>query len=209
MLRVGLTGGIATGKSTLGLIFKSLGARVIDADAISHQLQRPQTPAWREVVEAFGERILRADQSIDRRVLGRIVFSESSKRALLEGIMHPKIIAKEEEQLSRWELSGQVKIALVEEALLIETGSFRRFERVVLVVTTEEIQIARLLQRGLTEEEARSRIRSQMPLAEKVRFADYLIDNSGGRLEAEGQAREVYQDLLRLAKLACRKVAEV
>jgi dephospho-CoA kinase len=208
MLRVGLTGGIATGKSTLARIFEQLGARVLDADGIGHELQRPGTPIWRDIVHAFGEDVLRPDRSVDRSGLGRIVFADPRKRALLEQIMHPAIIAQEEEMMSRWERSGQVKVAMAEEALLIETGSFRRFHKIVLVVATEEVQIARLLQRELTKEEALGRIRAQMSLSEKVRFADYLIDNSGEKGEAEGKVREVYQELLEQAKLRCRKGTE-
>jgi len=208
MLRVGLTGGIATGKSTVARIFEKLGAWVIDADEIAHQLQRPHTPTWRKIVDAFGEKILRADRSIDRSALGRIVFSDPEKRTLLEQIMHPAIIAQEEKRMSEWEGSGKVQIAMVEEALLVETGSFRRFHKVVLVLAAEEAQIARLRQRGLTEKEALSRIRSQMPLSEKVPFADYLIDNSGEISEAERKAEEVYRDLLEQAKLHGTQGAE-
>jgi dephospho-CoA kinase len=205
MLRVGLTGGIATGKSTLAKIFEKLGAWVIDADAIAHELQRPYTPIWKEIVGVFGEKILRVDQSIDRSGLGRIVFSDPEKRARLEQIMHPAIIAQEEERMSEWERSGKVQIAMVEEALLVETGSFRRFHKVVLVVASEETQIERLRQRGLMEKEALSRIRSQMPLSEKVPFADYLIENSGEISEAERKAGEVYRDLLEQANFPSAK----
>lgn len=208
MLRVGLTGGIATGKSTLAKIFERLGARVIDADAIAHHLQRPHTPIWEGIVEAFGQKILRADQSIDRGQLGRIVFSDGKKRALLEQMVHPAILAKEEKLLAEWERSGKVPIAVVEEALMIETGSFRRFDQVVLVVAAEEAQIERLRKKGFTEEEALSRIRSQMPLSEKVPFADYLIDNTGEMAEAERKAEQVYQDLLEQAKRHCTKKRE-
>jgi len=208
MLRVGLTGGIATGKSTLTKIFEKLGAWVIDADAIAHELQRPHTPIWKEIVGVFGEKILRVDQSIDRPRLGRIVFSDLKKKARLEQIMHPAIIAQEEERMSEWERSGKVQIAMVEEALLVETGSFRRFHKVVLVVASEETQIERLRQRGLTEKEALSRIRSQMPLSEKVPFADYLIENSGEISEAERKAGEVYRDLLEQANLPNAKKME-
>ena len=208
MLRVGLTGGIATGKSTLAKIFEKLGAWVIDADAIAHQLQRPHTTIWREIVDVFGEKILRADQSIDRTGLGRMVFSDPEKRAFLEQIMHPAIIVQEEERMSEWERSGKTQIAMVEEALLIETGSFRRFHKVVLIVTSEETQIERLRQRGLTRKEALSRIRSQIPLSEKVPFAGYLIDNSGEISDAERKAEEVYRDLLEQAKLHGTKNTE-
>ena len=122
--------------------------------------------------------------------------------------MHPAIIAQEEERMSEWERSGKVKIAMVEEALLVETRSPGRFHKVVLVVASEETQIERLRRRGLTEKEALSRIRSQMPLSEKVPFADYLIDNSGEISEAERKAEEVYRDLLEQAKLHGTQGAE-
>jgi len=199
-LRVGLTGGIATGKTTVARIFEKLGAKVIDADAIAHNLQCPDQPIWREIIRLFGTEVLRPDGAIDRSRLGRIVFSDSGKRARLEEIMHPVIIAKEEELMGQWERSGTVEVAMVEEALLIEVGSLRRFHRILLVVATEEIQLQRLRKEGFTEEEALSRIRAQMPLCQKIKYADYLIDNSGSRSEVERKARELYPILLEEAK---------
>jgi dephospho-CoA kinase len=200
MLKVGLTGGIATGKSTLGRIFAKLGARVIDADAIAHDLQCPDHPIWRQIVHSFGEDILRPDRTIDRGRLGQIIFSDSGKRALLERIMHPAIIAKEEELMAEWERPGKIEVGMVEEALLIEVGSFRRFDRILLVVATEEVQLERLKGKGLSEEEALLRIRTQMPLSLKIKYADYLIDNSGTLRDAKNRARELYPILLEEAK---------
>ena len=200
MLKVGLTGGIATGKSTVAAVFAGLGAGFIDADIIAHGLQRPDTLVWREIVKTFGDLILRSDRTIDRGWLGRIVFSDAAKRADLEQIMHPAILAKEEELMAEWERSGKVKVGVVEEALMIETGSFRRFHRVVLVAASQEAQIERLRRKGLTQEEALSRIRSQVPLSEKAKYADYLIDNSKDRSEAEREAKRIFQDLLQEAE---------
>jgi len=196
MLRVGLTGGIATGKSTVARIFELLGAKVIDADDIAQDLQRPDHPIWREIVHSFGEDILRPDRTIDRGRLGRIVFSDSGKRTLLERIMHPAIITEEEELMAEWEQSGRIEVGIVEEALLIEVGSARRFHRIMLVVAAEEVQIERLKGKGLTQEEALSRIRAQMPLSLKIKYADYLIDNSGTISDVERKAKELYPLLL-------------
>jgi len=200
MLRVGLTGGIATGKTTLARFFEKLGAKVIDADALAHQLQRPDEPIYGEIVRAFGPQVLGPDGAIDRGRLGGIVFSHPEKRALLEEIIHPAIIAQEEELMGQWERSGSIEVAMVEEALLIEVGSLRRFHRILLVVATEQVQLQRLAEKGLTEEEARSRIRAQMPLCQKRKYAHYVIDNSGTLSEAERRARELYPILLEEAK---------
>ena len=195
MLRVGLTGGIATGKSTVARMFRRLGVRTMDADAITHGLQQPRSLIWKKIVGAFGRDILCPDLSLDRRKLGEIVFSDPEKRALLEQIMHPAVIAEEEELMSEWERSGDVDLVMVEEALLIESGSYRRYGRIVLVVAPEKIQIERLKERGFTEEEAKSRIRSQMPLSEKMKWADYVIDNSGDRSGTERAVERIYQQL--------------
>lgn len=193
MLRVGLTGGIATGKSTLSRYLKVWGAKVIDADSVAHELQRPGTQIWEAIIDAFGRRILSSDGiTIDRRRLGEIVFSDPRLRAVLEQVMHPAIIAQEETRMSQWERSGRVEVAIVEAALLIESGFFRRFHRIVVVVASEETQMGRLLRKGLTEKEALLRIRAQMPLAEKARYAHYLIDNSGDRSQLESQAKELF-----------------
>ncbi|MDH7499214.1 MAG: dephospho-CoA kinase, partial [candidate division NC10 bacterium] len=168
--------------------------------AIAHDLQRPDQPIAREIVRAFGPQILGAEGAIDRSRLGRIVFSDPQKRTLLEEIMHPAIRAREEELMGQWERSGAVKVVMVEEALLIETGSLRRFHRILLVVASGEIQLQRLLKNGLSEGEARSRIAAQMPLWDKVKYADYLIDNSGTRADTERQVGELYPVLLEEAK---------
>jgi len=204
MLRVGLTGGIATGKSTVARMLADLGARVIDADAIARELQRPGGAICKQIVEAFGPCILKADGSIDRARLGELVFSHPEKREILERIMHPPIIAREEEILQEWERSRQVEVAVVEEALLLEVGSRARFHRLLVVTATEEQQVKRLEDKGLSRRQALQRIRAQMPLSRKVEEADYVIDNSGPLEQTRRRVEELYP----LLQAEARRVKE-
>jgi len=180
MLRVGLTGGIATGKSTVGLMFVELGCHLLDADRITHELFQPGEPVHTSVVQAFGERILAADGTIDRKVLGGIVFKDPQARAKLNGLVHPSVIRRQQEWLKQIEEEDPAGIAIVDAALMIEAGTYKNYEKVIVVTCAPEIQRLRLLARsGLTEDEIEARIRSQMPIDEKVKYAHFAVDNSG------------------------------
>ena len=195
VLRVGLTGGIATGKSTVARIFTELGATVIDADQIAHRLIDRGARAYDRVVEAFGSGILRDNRSIDRSCLGRIVFADAAKRSLLESILHPLIREEEKVRLERHTQRGG-RIAVSNAALLVETGAHRNYHRVVIVHCETTLQIERIVSRDkLSEAEARARIEVQMPTAEKIRVAHYTIDTSPGFAATEGRAREVFRHL--------------
>ena len=196
VLRVGLTGGIATGKSTIGRIFQTLGATVLDADEIAHRMIQKGAPAYGPVVERFGDRILREDGSIDRSRLGQIVFSDSESRSRLESILHPLIRKEEATLVSTLTAIGQGRIAVTNAALLIETGAYRDYQRLVVTFCNPEVQVERVMQRDdLSRDEARARIAAQMPTEEKLRVAHYTIDSSHGFAATEARSRDIFRHL--------------
>jgi len=195
MLHVGLTGNIAVGKSCAAARFAELGAAVIDADRVSHELMTPGAAAYYCVAEAFGQVILRGDGTIDRRRLGNAVFASAEKRRLLESIMHPAIHDAIVREIAEKEKISDVVI--VDAALMIETGGYREYDRLIVVACPPAVQLARLIARvGLTESAAKARIAAQMPSDEKIRFADYVIDASGSIESTLEQADAVYRKLL-------------
>ncbi|HEV2521637.1 MAG TPA: dephospho-CoA kinase [Candidatus Acidoferrales bacterium] len=183
MLRVGLTGGIATGKTTVVAMLRELGCRVLEADKIAHQMIMPGGAAYEEVVREFGRGILTPDGFVDRARLGAIVFAEPKRLARLNAIVHPPVLEEQSRQLAAIEKADPHAIAIVEAALLIEAGFDRKLDYLVVTSCTPEQQIVRLTQpgtgRGLTVEQARQRIAAQMPNEEKLRRADEVIDCSG------------------------------
>jgi dephospho-CoA kinase len=196
-LLVGLTGGIATGKSTVSAMFAHLGAKIVDADLLAREVVMPGQPAYAEIVREFGPDVLQEDGSLDRKRLGAIVFADAAKRRRLEAITHPAIHARQQRILSVYDEEAFEGVVIWDAAVLIESGSAKRMDRVVVVVADPDTELGRLMARdGFSEEEARPRIASQMPLSEKVKVADYVIDNSGTRAETERRVREVYRALL-------------
>ncbi len=196
MLLVGLTGGIASGKSLVARVFKDLGARLIDADRIVHELLETNRETQEDVVGHFGSSILSPDGSIDRRKLGELVFDDEEKRAWLNNCLHPKVFDAFQSQIRQMLGRPPDTVVILDAALLIETAYHRKMDRVVVVYAEPEQQIDRLMKRdNFTREQALVRIRSQMPLAEKRGHADYVIDNTGARERTERQAREVYSKL--------------
>jgi len=193
LIIVGLTGGIASGKSLVARIFKDLGAHVIDADRIVHDLLTPGQQAWEEVTSYFGSDIQRPDKTIDRRKLGEIVFNDSAKREWLNRCLHPKVFEVYVSQVKHLSDRKVDAVVVLDAALLIETGYDRKMDKVVVVYADEECQLRRLMDRdGFSRDQATARIRSQMPLSEKRLHADYVIDNCGSREETERQAKEVF-----------------
>ena len=200
MLRVGLTGNIAVGKSSVAARFAELGAAVIDADHVSRELMSPGKPVYFRVAEAFGQDILCCDGTIDRRKLGSVVFISKEKRRLLEGIVHPLI---------RDAITGKIAesmktstIVIVEAALMIETGGYKEYDRLIVVSCPPAVQLARLTSRdGLTEIDALARISAQMPSDVKIRFADHVIDTSGTLMSTTEQTDAVYRKLLKQCEL--------
>ncbi len=179
MLKLGLTGGIASGKSWVASQLRELNFRVLDADLLGHQLIEPAAAAYDEVVREFGKEILREDNSVDRKKLGAIVFADPAKLAKLNSILHPRIEETMNAQFEKWQAEGIADPVFAEAALLVEAGMHKRLDGLVVVWCRPEDQITRLRARGLSEEEARRRIALQMPNEEKLKFATYKIDTSG------------------------------
>lgn len=202
-LLVGLTGSIATGKSTVSRMFAHLGARVLDADLLAREVVMPGQPAYLKIVEEFGQGVVQDDGTLDRKALGAIVFAEPARRKRLEEITHPAIAARQQRILSVLDEEAFEGIVIWDVALLFETGGVAKMDRVVVVATDPKTELARLMARdGMAEADARARIASQMPVAEKAKRAHYVIDNSRDRIQTEGQVKAVYEALL--GELAAR-----
>ena len=194
----GLTGGAASGKSTVARMFQDLGTRIIDADLIGHQLLRSSSQAYAEILRQFGKEILDDSGEIDRSRLGRIVFGDPQKLQQLNAIVHPRIIARVEDLAAQYHADDPGAVILVDAALIFEAGIGGRFDKVVVAWCRPDQQIERLMAKsGLTREEAERRIAAQMPAEEKRRRADYLIDCSGSLESTREQVRRVYADLVR------------
>jgi len=192
-LRVGLTGGLASGKTHVAHLLAGLGCKVLSADELGHQVLLPGAEAYDDVIREFGTGILEPEGSISRRRLAAEVFDRPDRLKALNALVHPPVIRREEAWLASLDPGD---MAVVEAAILIETGSYRRFDRLLLTVCPPEVQIRRHMERsGESEGEARARLASQMPLDEKRRFAHFLIDTSGSRDETGRQVRDVYQQL--------------
>jgi dephospho-CoA kinase len=193
MLRVGLTGSIAVGKTFVAGVLAGLGCHVLDADEAARAVVAQGSPGLLAVAEAFGPEVLLADGTLDRARLGAIVFADENRRLLLNSILHPFIIARQDEELRQWEARDPEGIGVVDAALMIESGGYRRFDKLVVVHCRPEIQLSRLMARNnLGREEAMRRITAQMPQDEKKRYADYLIDTSEGFESARRETEKVY-----------------
>ncbi len=200
-LVVGLTGGIASGKSSVARMFKELGAWIMDADELAREVVRPGTPGWKAVVEAFGEEYLLPDGSLDRKKLAGRVFSHPRDKARLEAIIHPRILELRQKRTQEILEREPGAIIIFEVPLLIEKGLQHRVDRVVVVWVPRELQIRRLMERdGLSRREAWKRLKNQMPLDEKVKYAHYVIDNSGSLKETRRQVEAVYRELEALVR---------
>ena len=202
MLRVGLTGSIGVGKSFVSRVLAELGCRVLDADETARKVVEPGSPALREVVAAFGKQILQGDGGLDRSKLGALVFADPDKRAKLNSILHPYIIAKQDQCLREWEAIEPGGIAVVDAALMIESGGYKRFDKLIVVHCRAEVQLERLMTRdNLSREDAERRIGAQMSQQEKKEFADYLIETSDGFEPTRKRVAEVYGKLCGAAKM--------
>ncbi len=201
MILVGLTGGIASGKSLVAKVLKDLGAHIIDADKIVHDLLEPGQQAWEEVLAYFGIGIQLPGGTIDRRKLGELVFSDPGKRAWLNHCLHPKVFEVYTSQVRHLCVRQPDAIVVFDAALLIETGYHKQMDKVIVVYADEEHQLKRLMERDrFTRDQAVARIRSQMPLGEKRSHADYVIENTGNRKETERQARAIFELLKKNTK---------
>ncbi|HEX5708143.1 MAG TPA: dephospho-CoA kinase [Pyrinomonadaceae bacterium] len=201
MLRVGLTGSIAVGKSFVTETLRELGCHVLDADRTAREVVEPGTRGLEAVVRAFGREVLTGEGTLDRARLGAIVFADAEKRALLNSILHPLIKEAQDARLREWEREDPRGVGVVDAALMIESGGYKRFDKLVVVHCRPEIQLQRLVERDrLTAEEAARRIASQMPQEEKLRYADFAIDTSEGFEDTRRRTREVYETLRALAE---------
>ena len=199
MLRVGLTGSIGVGKSFVASIFAELGCHVLDADLTAREVVMPGTAGLNAIVQEFGEEILNTDGTLDRKRLGALIFADENRRQRLNHILHPFIIARQDEILREWETKDPNGIGIVDAALMIESGGYRRFDKLIVVHCRPEVQLERLMLRdGLSRDEAQRRIDSQMPQEEKQKFADYLIDTSDGFELTRAQTVQVYNKLVQL-----------
>ncbi|WP_010651124.1 dephospho-CoA kinase [Oceanobacillus massiliensis] len=193
-LVIGLTGSIASGKSTVSQMFDDYSIPVVDADKLAREVVEPGQTAYKQVVDTFGETILREDKSLNRPALGQIIFADESKRKLLNGIVHPAI---RERMLERRDfyLNAGVKCVVLDIPLLFESELSHFADRTIVVSVDETVQLKRLMERdNYTEKEAWQRIRSQMPIEEKVRMADAVIDNNGSIKESRSQLEELLKD---------------
>jgi len=199
MLRVGLTGGLASGKSFVGRALTDLGCLVIHADKLGHQALEPDGEAFEGAVREFGDDILNAEGAIDRRKLGALVFHDPEKLAKLNALVHPLVWARERQLLDEYAATHPRGIGVVEAAILIEAGSYRNYDKLIVAVCSEEQQIERAMSRdGMTREQVLDRLSRQMPLAEKIKYADYVIDTSGAKENTLEQTRAVYHSLAAL-----------
>ena len=205
-LLVGLTGSIATGKSTVSAMFRDLGCVVLDADLLAREVVEPGEPALAQIVEEFGRDVLQPDGTLDRKKLGAVVFGDAARRRRLEQITHPAIRDRFLRHLAELEARGFDGLVLWDAPVMIETGGHRAMEKLVVVATDEATQRARLQARdGIDAVEVARKIGSQMPVAEKAKLADYVIVNAGDRAATEARVREVHAALLR--DLAARRAS--
>jgi dephospho-CoA kinase len=201
MIIVGLTGGIATGKTTVVHMFAKEGAWVIDLDQLTRLVVEPHKPAWSDIVGYFGDTILREDKTLDRTRLGRIVFADAKKRRRLEQIVHPRALDEYEKKLKRIREKDKQAIVIADVPLLIEIKMQKQFDKVLVVYAPPASQMMRLvLRNGLSEQAARHRVNAQMSIEEKVKLADFVIDNSGSLKETRRQVRHLCGVLRELEK---------
>jgi dephospho-CoA kinase len=193
MVIAGLTGGIATGKSTVAEFLRQGGAVIVDADRIAHDVVRRHLPAWRKIVARFGTEILQENEEIDREKLGRIIFHDARRKAELNRIVHPFVFQAMAAEVNAIQRADPAAVVIQDIPLLFESGMHRRLQRIIVVYVPEHVQFARLMQRNhLSEADAMARIRSQMSIEEKKKMADILIDNSGTPEETRLRSLEVY-----------------
>jgi dephospho-CoA kinase len=197
MLRIGLTGSIGVGKSFVASVLAELGCHVLDADDTAREVVAPGSSGLKAVAAEFGAEILQNDDSLDRAKLGTLVFENAERRAVLNSILHPFIIARQDRHLREWETENPNGIAVVDAALMIESGGYKRFDKIIVVHCRPDVQLERLMARNnLSRGEALKRINAQMSQEEKKKFADYLIDTSDGFEVARKRTEEVYSALM-------------
>lgn len=207
ILRVGLTGGIASGKSTVRALLGELGCYVVDADRLVADLYQPGRAGHTALVETYGRGILREDQTVDRVKLSNLAFATPEGAKQLNALIHPLVLQSTIELLDEHEQTHPDGIAVVEATLMIESGSSKLYDKLVIVDVTPEVQIERGVARGLPREEVTRRLANQLPREDRLRHADYIIDNSGDVARLESETRSVYAHLV--ADLAQKSAGSV
>ncbi|MFN7992341.1 MAG: dephospho-CoA kinase [Bryobacteraceae bacterium] len=201
MLKVGLTGGLACGKSFVGEALVQFGCHLLQADHLGHEALLPGGEAYEAVLREFGPAILGENSLIDRRALAAQVFGNPERLALLNSFVHPAVMRQEENWMAEVARTDPHGIAVIEAAILIETGSYKRFDKLIVVTCEEEQQVQRSMKRdGASRDEVLARLRRQMTLAEKRTYADYLVDTSGTKEETLRQTQAIYESLRRIAQ---------
>jgi dephospho-CoA kinase len=201
MVIIGLTGGIGSGKSSVAEMFKNEGAYVIDFDYLARVVVEPDTPAWRDIVDYFGQEILSPDRTLNRSKLAEIVFSDAQSRKALEGFTHPRIFEKRDTLLKDIKTKDPNAIVIVDVPLLFELSLKKKFDKVILVYVSRDVQIQRAIQRGvLTKEEAEKRLNAQINIEKKKLLSDYIINNEESLKNTRDQVRKVIRELKKLKK---------
>ena len=199
-LLAGLTGGMGSGKTTVGELFKALGAYVLDADMICRSLVEPGKPAWREIVNSLGDGIIKDDQTLDRRKIAGIVFKDPEKKEGLEAILHPRVIEEEQTIYKGILKDDPDALVIIDAALLIESENYRKVDKVIVIACDEETQLERIMAKNMfSREDAQRRLQQQMPLKEKIKFADYVLHNDSGLSDLKEKVEMLFQQLKQLA----------
>ncbi len=199
MMIIGLTGGIATGKSTVAATFRKYGIHIIDFDVLARVVVEPDTPAWNDIVDFFGSSVLRRDRTLDRPRLGEMVFTDAAKRKTLEGFIYPRLFEEYSRCLAEINQCDQQAIIMADVPLLIESGMEGMFEKIIIVYASREQQIERLTVRdGLDLESALRRLEAQMPIEEKLKYADFVVRNCGSISEVEAEVEKICESLFEL-----------
>lgn len=198
-LLVGLTGGIGSGKSTASRFFSDLGVHIIDADKIARAVVKPMGWCWKEIVDVFGPDILQTSGELDRRKLAGIIFADKEKKRALEDILHPCIADEVDRKIEELCAAYPDDIVMVDAALMIEVGRYKKFEKIIVVYADEETQVRRIMERDLIgRNDAFLRIAGQMPLSEKIGYADFIIDNNGAPETTKAQVERIHGELIKL-----------
>jgi len=201
MLLVGLTGGLASGKTTVAHMFESYGATIIDADILARKVIEPEKPAWREILKTFGKKVLACDQTLDRTALAKIVFSDNAKLQQLTTIIYPRVAREQTRLTKRITQLHPHAVIVYDAAMLIEAGAHQRMDRIVLVQADRATQLARACRRdGLTKAAAQRRMRRQMPLRQKIRYADHIIDGTLPIRKLRSVVKNLYAEFERLSR---------
>jgi len=196
MVVIGVTGGVGTGKSTVAKMFRELGAVVLDADAIAHQLMEPKRLCWRRVVKGFGEEVLNEDQSINRRRLAEIVFRDAQRRRDLEAVIHPQVLRQIKQRLHRLGRLRRIRAVVLDVPLLVEVDAQGMADALVVVTAPREVQLARLAHRYGDAEEVDARIAAQMEVSAKAALADFVVDNAGTLDATRTQVKRIWEQLV-------------